>query len=151
MTVDLLSTSDDPRTLDKTTTAIASLTAKPTENCSILSPRLIINYTAAASAANYMYIQDFGRYYFIDNITVSTGSELILSGSVDVLKTYSSEIKACEATVIRSESIGKPTIYPDSKLPIVPNKYDITSIVLPSSIPQPSLVSNTCFLLIVRG
>ncbi len=150
MQVRLLSTNDDPRVLSKSTTMIAEISAKPTENCSIINPKLILNYSAALAAANYMYIPDFQRYYFIDSLVLSPGSQLILSGTVDVLMTYDAQIRQCSASVVRSESIGKPTIFPDSKLPIEPGKFDVTSIVLPNSLNTVNVFSDQ-YLLIVRG
>ena len=150
-TVTLMTTTDDPRVLDKVTTTIATVTAKPTENCSILSPRLVLNFSSSIAAANYMYIQEWNRYYFIDNITVSPGSEIIITGSVDVLKTYSAAIKNCTATVIRSESAGKPGIYPDNKLPIDPNRMDLVSIIFDKHPFSLDYTTDTMYLLQIRG
>lgn len=150
MTVYLMSTTDDPRVVTKTRTIITTVDAKPTENCTILNPRLILNYSSALAEVNYMYIPSFGRYYFIDNIIVNPGATLTLSGTVDVLTTYDNHIRNCEGTIIRSESIGKPTIYPDSKLPIEPNRYAVTSIVLQNSLNNVTAFSEP-YLLIVRG
>lgn len=150
MNVVLLSTADDPRVVSKQVTAIASATAKPSENCSIINPRLILNYTGSLTNVNYMYIADFARYYFVDSIILSTGSQIVISGSIDVLKSFDTQIRSCSAAVIRSESVGKPTIIPDSKLPIEPNKYDITSIVLKNNLNTISVFSDQ-YLLIVRG
>lgn len=152
LTVSLLSTSDDPRVVSKTTTAIAAVTAKPTEDCSVLYPRLILHYAGALVGVNYMYISDFGRYYFIDNIKILPGNQIEIAGSVDVLKTYDSAIRNCDATIVRSESIGKPTLFPDSKLPILPSQYSVTSIVLNNQVNNPgALVLQRRYVLIVRG
>lgn len=125
LTVDILSTTDDPRVVSKTTTTIASVTAKPTDACSVLYPVLLLQYSGSLAAANYMYISAWGRYYYIDRIKLLPGNQIEIAGSVDVLKTYDTEIRSCTATVIRSESIGAPTMIPDNKLPINPNKKEL--------------------------
>lgn len=151
MTVTIMSTADDPRVLDKTTTLISTVDAKPTENCSILSPRLILRHSDSLAAANYMYISDFGRYYFIDNITVRPGSEIVIAGSVDVLKTYAAQIRLCTGTVIRSESEGRPGVFPDSKLPIDPNRMELVSILFDKDPFKLDYTTDTMYLLQIRG
>lgn len=146
--VQLLNTTDDPRKLDKTFTTIATVTATPTENCTILSPRLILNYTGTLTGVNYMYIPFLERYYFVNDITLSTAARIMISGSIDVLKTYSSQIKSCDGTVIRSESIGHPTEIPDSMLPIDPNRYEYKSILFSKGFSLDPNDSN--FLLMTR-
>lgn len=145
LTVTLMTTTDDPLVVTKTTTTIATVTGKPYENCSIGSPRIIINYAATLQAVNYMYIADFGRYYFVEPPVVIPGGEILISGSVDVLKTYDAALRACPATVIRSESIGAPTMIPDNKLPINPNKKELLTAVKAFT---PS--GSNCYLVRVR-
>lgn len=125
MTVILYSTSDDNRVLNKSLTAIATITASPLENCTLLNPRMRFRYNASLKSANYMYIPDFNRYYYIRSMSVNTGGEYEAVGDVDVLKTYASDIRNAQATIIRSESIGGPTYIPDSKLPVNPNKKEL--------------------------
>lgn len=152
LTAVLMSTTDDPLVVSKTTTTIATVTAKPADNCSIGSPRLILHYTGSLQAVNYMYIPDFGRYYFVEPPVVIPGGEILIAGSVDVLKTYDAALRSCPATVIRSESVGAPTMIPDNKLPIIPNKHTATSIVLPNTINHPPVIGfQNKYLLIVRG
>lgn len=145
LTAILMSTTDDPLVVSKTTTTIATVTAKPADNCSIGSPRLILHYTGSLQAVNYMYISDFGRYYFVEPPVVIPGGEILISGSVDVLKTYDAALRACPATVIRSESVGAPTMIPDNKLPINPNKKELLTAVKAFS---PS--GSNCYLVRVR-
>lgn len=153
MTVTLYTCTDDPRKLDKTITAIGTaITAEPTEDCSIINPRLILTYNSSRLPCNYFYISDFGRYYFVTGMTVMPGGLIDLTGKIDVLKTYSASIKACDATIIRSESVGGPTQYPDNKLPILPNRFDVTSVKLEGNqLPQATILTPYNYLLQVRG
>lgn len=126
MTVTLYKTANDPRVVNKTLTAVGNaISATAKGSFSIISPTLILDYTGTMTGVNYFYISDFGRYYYITDISLDIGGRIVLSGAIDVLKTYSNSILNTTATVIRSESVGKPTMVPDSKLPINPNTKDL--------------------------
>lgn len=51
---------------------------------------------------NYMYISEFGRYYYITGMTIPYDSELTIRGKVDVLKTYAADIMGLGAIVERN-------------------------------------------------
>lgn len=151
MTVTLYQTSDDRRVVTKTLTSIASnITIIPKEQLDILTPRIRLAWNSAYLAANYMYISDLGRYYFISDMLLNTGHNIDIIGNVDVLMSYAAQIRALDATIIRSESVGAPTMYPDDKLPIIPNKKNVTSIVMPNSL-HLNPVNSVNYILTVRG
>lgn len=151
MTVTLYKTSDDRRVVTKTLTSIASnITIIPKEQLDILSPRIRLAWNSAYLAANYMYISDLGRYYFISDMLLNTGHNIDIIGNVDVLMSYAAQIRALDATIIRSESVGAPTMYPDDKLPIIPNKKSVTSVVMPNSL-HLNPVNSVNYILTVRG
>ena len=129
MVINLYSTSDDTRTVNKTLTSVINITALPTENIDILVPSFILEYNANILNANYAYVPLFNRYYYITNISVIKGNRIIIDLKIDVLKTYATALTDCTCIAARSESIGKPTQIPDKNLPIDPNKEDIVSIV----------------------
>lgn len=96
MIINIYNTADDKRVIDKTLTLIMeNASCQLVEGCSALDPVVKLSMNAAVYTANYMYIPYFGRYYFITNIEVIEGNVLRVTGHVDVLKTYSSQIKAC--------------------------------------------------------
>ena len=123
--LNLYNTTDDTRVINKTLTAVKDITATPVENVSLLSPSFIVEYDATILTANYCYIADLNRYYYIREITLLRGNRLQFSCSVDVLKTYATDILKCDAVITRSESIGKPSNVPDKSLPINPNKKEL--------------------------
>lgn len=129
MVLNIYTTSDDTRIVNKTLTAVTNVTAIPVDNISILNPAFIIEYNPNILTANYCYIPEFGRYYYINNVSVITGNRMIIDCNVDVLKTYANDIGNCNCICARSESIGTPTQIPDKNLPIDPNREDIVSIV----------------------
>lgn len=125
LSITLYGTTDDARVIDKTLTTVKSISAKPVEPMTILTPRFTIDYDADVIAANYAYISDFGRYYYITDISITTGNRMTITLKVDVLKTYADDIKECSVVVSRSEAAGNPTYIPDSSLPINPNKKEL--------------------------
>ena len=151
MTVTLYQTSDGRRVVTKTLRAIASnVTIVPKEQLDILTPRIRLAWNTSYLAANYMYISDLGRYYFISDMLLNTGHNIDIIGNVDVLKTYDAQIRALQATIIRSESIGAPTMYPDEKLPIIPGRKTITSSIMPNDLHISGLY-NEKYVLVIKG
>lgn len=148
--VNLYSCTADPRERDKSSslTTIGSVPISPTAILDIMQPTIIIDYSPGLISANYAYIPDFGKYYFLDPPKIQTGKRIIYTAKVDVLMTLSSQLLDVEATVIRSESIGAPTPIPDSQLPINPERYELKSILFDKPFPLDPNQNN--FLLITR-
>lgn len=128
MTVVFYTTSDSPIVADKALTTITTKTGTPTTDININSPVLAFSYDSSIAAANYAYIQDFGKYYYLKTPTITTDGRIIFTFEVDLLKSYYNSIKQCNATVIRSQSIGSNDV-PDSRLPVNPNSVDVVSVM----------------------
>lgn len=86
------------------------------EATSILNPVIQLEYQGFPDW-NYCYISEFHRYYYISDVVSITAWIWELSCEVDVLATYSNEIKATPAFIMYAESKGYPMI-PDNRLPI---------------------------------
>lgn len=74
-------------------------------DCSIINPVIQLEAITGIDIkhANYAYIPEFGRYYYINNITLK--NQLYeLSMHVDVLMTYKYEIRANSAVISRQEN-----------------------------------------------
>lgn len=149
MTVNLYSTSDDPRKINKTLTPIATgITCKPSQPFSILSPRIILNNTSGYVLCNYVYIPEFSRYYFA-KINMLTGVEIELVCSVDVLMSY--DLSEVPILATRSESAGV-NYFPDKQLPVDPDRCFIEGILFPQQpLMNTSLTEDDQYLLIVNG
>ena len=65
---------------------------------------LLIKNTNFNSEYNYCYIQDLGRYYFIDSVERMNGTIYKIRLSVDVLKSFSSQIENINAIIVKSEN-----------------------------------------------
>jgi len=151
MVLNLYSTSDDTRKLDKALTAIKDITAIPSDNVTMLTPAFTVEYDSTILAANYCYIAEFNRYYFIRDITLLRGNRLQLNCAVDVLQSFAADIKNCSAMISRSESVGKPTNIPDNSLPINPNTFIVKSILFPNTPFTVDFNTSKCWLLTSIG
>lgn len=60
--------------------------------------------TSILTGTNYMYIDDFKRYYFITDINIKDDTSYSIKGHVDVLMTYANEIKKQRAVIAKQEN-----------------------------------------------
>lgn len=110
---------------------INTYTVDPYNAVDIERPSFIMDYNSSLVNCNYIRVPDFGRYYFVTG-KVNKGGQIILECLSDPLTSFINNIKSCDITVLRSSSVGAPTMYEDNKLPVYPNKNNITSIVMES-------------------
>ncbi len=108
MNIDLYTISDDPRVVNKTvgTTVFTSGDAVPRGSITVTGGSVTIDTTTDLSSVNYAYISDFGRYYFVDEITVLRNNIWVLTLRVDVLKSFASDIIALTGTIDRNEDLA---------------------------------------------
>ena len=125
-TINAYSTNSDNNHVEKVFILRASLTGTLREPCSILKPEIVIERKTAPVNWTHLFIQNFDRWYYINNI-VSVGQDLWqLSCSVDVLETYHGSridetmLYGCTGIVARNEGASDPTLT-DSALPIQNN------------------------------
>lgn len=148
MTINLYSCSDDNRVANKTLTTItSSVTCKPSEPCSLISPVLLLDYSATYLAANYIYISDFDAYYFAQPV-LRTGKVLQLNCKLDVYNSF--DLSDVPATVVRSEQAGVNFV-PDNKLPVDPSRCWLEGILFPQQPLQSQLTETDNYLLTVNG
>ena len=103
MTIQLYTNYSDKIVVDKTITQVGSdITGTLRENCSIIDP--IIKMETNPIGANYAYISEFGRYYYINNI-VCVGKLFEVQMHVDVLMSFKSGIRSNNAVVSRQEKM----------------------------------------------
>ena len=113
----------DNRTVNKNITSVMSGSVYLYEDSSIVNPVVRLDYDdAVLPEMNYAYIPAWNRYYYITDIAALVGGGMRIAMTCDVLMTYKGTILNSEQTVIRSESIGKPTMIPDENLPLAPYK-----------------------------
>lgn len=107
MKVYIYKTNSEKNKLNKELTLVKELDVKILNNTEILKPIIEIAHIPfeEVTKANYMYIPDLNRYYFIDNMELMTGGNVYISGSVDVLMSYMASILELTGTVKRAESM----------------------------------------------
>lgn len=126
-------------------TTIASLSGRPTEADSIVTPQIIVDWKPQYNRVNYAYIVDFGKYYFIKDIVVKSGGQAILYLDADDRYNWYDYYKSKTAIITRSEKIGAPTEIPDSKLPIDPNRHELLTLpILKNGAPTFAQTINQC-------
>ena len=74
------------------------------DQTSILKPTIRILTNSNIHTYNYMYIPEFERYYFIDDIVSVNNNRWEVSGHVDVLETYKNSILAQSAVIRRQQN-----------------------------------------------
>lgn len=116
------------------------------ESTSILKPVIKIKTDQSIITYNYMYIAEFQRYYFIDDIVSDHNNYWSVSGHVDVLETYSSGILAQSAVIKRQQNVYN--LYLDDPDFHTYNKERIQTLKFPNNAFMKSLqyilVTNGC-------
>lgn len=62
-----------------------------------------INFDYSIFECNYCYIEEFNRFYFIDDIVIQNNKLFSLALSVDVLESYKNKFMPLDAFVLRNE------------------------------------------------
>lgn len=94
-------------TVTKNITALATINGTLRDNCSIIDPVIKVSNAvmnnSIAAACNYAKIADFGRYYFVRNITFN-GNLFEITMHVDVLSSFQTPLKDLDAVIGRNEA-----------------------------------------------
>lgn len=101
LSVTLMNNSSPVEQIGKELTSGPSESCALKENTSVLKPVIIIRSSDNIFSYNYMYIQEFGRYYFIDDIISVNNNLWEIHAHVDVLETYASAILSNSAVIRR--------------------------------------------------
>lgn len=134
MTIVLYRNNSDNNVLSKNIEEIKVIQGALRESCSVTDPVILIENESFLNA-NYMYIAEFGRYYFINNITsVHTGLWSV-SGHVDVLTTYGNQLLSQYAVIGRTEDTRYTNLYLDDDKLMVTCRRDFSVIPFPNRVP----------------
>lgn len=102
MTITLMNNTSSPNTVSKTTTTVDTITGTLRSPSSIMDPVIQIQ-RASPVEFNYFYISEFNRYYYLKDVVVGTSGLITISGHVDVLKSFDSQIRASSGIAVRQE------------------------------------------------
>lgn len=90
------------------------LTGSFRNDSSVINPIIRVEKTNPASQNyNYMYIPDFNRWYYINDIVQVRTQIWEIHGHVDVLYTWGGDIRKNLAVIDRSEQFDKANMYLD--------------------------------------
>ena len=104
ISVKLMHNSSPVEKIGKTLDAGTEFTCDLKADTSVLKPTLVLQSSSSLAGFNYMYIPDFQRYYFIDDIVSKNNVIWEVSGHVDVLETYKADILRQEAVIRRQQN-----------------------------------------------
>lgn len=108
MKVKFFATDSPKNKLYKNVRPIAEKDVKWKSETQITSPTIQLKYDDALLSANYCYIEEFGRYYFISDIKLGMGNILEISCNVDVLMSYADDIANISTIIDRQEYVYSP-------------------------------------------
>lgn len=125
--------SDEKEKMNKTFTVKKEFTqATLKEATSIVDPVIIITQPTDVSNINYCYIPALGRYYYIQDITALTGNRVALNCHCDVLMSFKSQIKNCQAIIDKSQQSSNSNVYLNDESFITECKDVLQSLEFPS-------------------
>ena len=114
MRVILYNTTSDNRVLSKSITPIKQIDAELKDANNVISPTLKIQRFEDWEKVNYIYIESFNRYYYVNTIKQLLGNTILLDCSVDVLMSNKNAIKNLTCIIDKQENSS--TTYSDKYL-----------------------------------
>lgn len=125
MEITFYNNASEPNKVDKDLTAVGTRNCKLREATSILFPQIEVE-SETPITANYAYIPDFNRYYFVKETHNVQRRIWVYDLAVDVLTTYKTPLKECQATLDRQEF--QYNLYlPDDKWDAEADTFTITN------------------------
>ena len=107
MTLTIYENKSDKIRLDKDITQIATYDGYLREGCSVTDPIIkvegIFNIFQKGNA-NYMFLPDYRRYYYITDIIQLRANIVEIHAKVDVLMSFRNEIRACSGIISKSSN-----------------------------------------------
>lgn len=112
MVAKIFKTKSSPNVVNKVLTEVVAFDEVIfKEETSLLNPTIIINGVSNTSdytiedigTSNYFYIPKVNRYYFITDITMMSGGRVAISGKVDVLMSFKTDIIGSTQLIVRQE------------------------------------------------
>lgn len=104
MTIQIQQTTSEKNRIGKSISTLHTASGSLRDGTSIINPVIRISGANIPTLknANYMYIPDFNRYYFITDIKSIWNGLIEISGHVDVLQTYAGQIRNNTAIIKRN-------------------------------------------------
>lgn len=135
----------------KTLDHLQTIPATHLQDMDLENPEIILSSGKVdMGLTNYMYIDVFDRFYFINSYKIMSAGRIAITGNIDVLYTYRNALLTSNVNVIRNEFVNI-TQTPDSYLPLKGTRH-IRVLRFPLSLQNADFNSTTrCFILTVAG
>ena len=111
MEINLYVNNSEPERVVKSLTAAGTLTGSLRNESDIVNPYVIIEGAYFPSSANYAYISDFGRYYYVTEVTSIRNGYIGVSLVSDPLMSFANDIKNLRAIIDRQASTEHANMY----------------------------------------
>lgn len=112
MNLTLYYNASERKVIGKSLRTLGTVTGVLKGDASITSPTFVLDSNNSyLSETNYLYWQETGRYYYIDDVQMLTGGRMVFVCSVDVLQSFATQIKAQTAIIDKQESRGETNLY----------------------------------------
>lgn len=105
MTVTCYNNASPVNKIGKTLTQVNQYAGSLRGPCDIINPVITLETGNIAQTVNYAYIAEFGRYYFIGNMTYDKTGLVTIHCTIDAVETYKNQIKNLTAVIERQENI----------------------------------------------
>ena len=96
-----------PNTINKKLTPLGMLNVTLQPEINVHNPTLKIHIPPNMYGFNYVYIEDFKKYYFVENVRYIGGQTYLLTLSLDVLQTYKDVILQSTALIVESDNANR--------------------------------------------
>lgn len=143
MEIILYNNKSEKNKIGKDITLVATLTGSIKEPSSIIRPQIIIEYSDP-TAFNYVYISEFGRYYYVNDVNILNTNILMISLVVDVLESFKTSILSQHVIIDKNQNVFSNYLPDSNLLTLVKTKTDIVNF--PSG-----LLDSGQFILITAG
>ena len=111
------------------------------------------------AGVNYVYIPAFGRCYYIDSITVESGSMCRLDLVCDASESFWSELKECDALIETTQQKAKAKLLVNNNTWFMPQKKNVKTLTFKDELGNAAHFSrkpvsdggSQCFLITIAG
>ena len=104
MNIVLYKNASDKNTIGKALSGAITLSGVLRDESSVISPSFRVASNTNLAQYNYAYIESFGRYYFINGITVERTGVWYLDLKSDALESFKNGILSHDAVIERQEN-----------------------------------------------
>ena len=131
----LYNNKSDSRAINKSIEQIATIDVILKSAQNIMSPEIMLQTKTLPIEANYCYIADFGRYYFINAQRLDNGNVSKIELTVDVLMSFKDMI--LRSTVVAERTTNKYNRYLPDIVPTLAKFNNIYKLFTPPVIGNP--------------